>query len=60
MTEKTSSGALSGPTARRSVEHNYRRLMELVSRGFAWTDAELLAAAPVSLACILSVFAPER
>jgi len=43
----------------RSVEQNYRRLMELVSRGFSWADAELLAAAPVSLACIVAAFAPE-
>ena len=40
------------------VKRRYLRLMELVSCGYSWDDACLLADAPVSLRCILETVAP--
>jgi hypothetical protein len=39
------------------VIDRYLRLMELVSRGYGWDEACLLADAPVSLRCIFDTVA---
>jgi hypothetical protein len=41
-----------------TVKERYLRLMELVSLGYGWADACLLADAPVSLSCILKTVSP--
>jgi hypothetical protein len=49
------------PTSRAMAEVvrvRYLRLMELVSRGYGWDDAALLAAAPVPLSCVLETIVP--
>jgi hypothetical protein len=40
------------------VKVRYLRLMELVSRGYSWDDAALLADALVPLSCVLETIVP--